>query len=71
MEKYIDLLRVIIKKFNIDNNSEFDDIIKEILNKYFINTIIYEMKYLIIILLIINHIALIIFTKNTIFVFMC
>ena len=30
MEKYIDLLRVIIKNFNIDNN-EFDDIIKRIL----------------------------------------
>ena len=25
MEKYIDLLRVIIKNFNIDNNSEFDE----------------------------------------------
>ena len=30
MEKYIDLLRVIIKNFNIDNNPEFDDIIKKI-----------------------------------------
>ena len=28
MEKYIDLLRVIIKNFNIDNNQEFDDMIK-------------------------------------------
>ena len=35
MEKYIDLLRVIIKNFNIDNNPEFDDIIKYILNKIF------------------------------------
>ena len=35
MEKYIDLLRVIIKNFNIDNNHEFDDIIKYILNKIF------------------------------------
>ena len=35
MEKYIDLLRVIIKNFNIDNNPEFDDIIKKILNKIF------------------------------------
>ena len=29
MEKYIDLLRVIIKNCNIDNNPEFDDIIKK------------------------------------------
>ena len=29
MEKYIDLLRVIIKNFNIDNNHEFDDVIKK------------------------------------------
>ena len=35
MEKYIDLLRVIIKNFNIDNNPAFDDIIKKILNKIF------------------------------------
>ena len=35
MEKYIDLLRVIIKNFNIDNNHEFDDVIKKILNKIF------------------------------------
>ena len=35
MEKYIDLLRVIIKNFNIDNNHEFDDIIKKFLNKIF------------------------------------
>ena len=35
MKKYIDLLRVIIKNFNIDNNHEFDDIIKYILNKIF------------------------------------
>ena len=35
MEKYIDLLRVIIKNFNIDNNLEFDDTIKKILNKIF------------------------------------
>ena len=35
MEKYIDLLRVITKNFNIDNNHEFDDIIKYILNKIF------------------------------------
>ena len=37
MEKYIDLLRVIIKNFNIDNNPEFDDIIKYIINKIFDN----------------------------------
>ena len=30
MEKHIELLRVIIKNFNIDNN-EFNDIIKRIL----------------------------------------
>ena len=35
MEKYIDLLRLIIKNFNIDNNNEFDDIIKYIINKIF------------------------------------
>ena len=35
MEKYIDLLRVIIKSFNIDNNPEFNDIIKYIINKIF------------------------------------
>ena len=35
MKKYIDLLRVIIKNFNIDNNPEFDDIIKKILNEIF------------------------------------
>ena len=35
MKKYIDLLRVIIKNFNIDNNPEFDDIIKKILNIIF------------------------------------
>ena len=35
MGKYIDLLRVIIKNCNIDNNYEFDDIIKYILNKIF------------------------------------
>ena len=35
MEKYIDLLRVIIKNFDIDNNPEFDDIIKKILSKIF------------------------------------
>ena len=35
MEKYIDLLRVIIKNFNIDNNPEFDNVIKKILNKIF------------------------------------
>ena len=35
MEKYIDLLRVIIKNFNIDNNHEFDDVIKKILNKIY------------------------------------
>ena len=29
MVKYIDLLRVIIKNFNIDNNHEFDDVIKK------------------------------------------
>ena len=34
MEKYIDLLRAIIKNFNIDNN-ELDDIIKKILSKIF------------------------------------
>ena len=32
MEKYIDLLRVIIKNFS---NNEFDDIIKRILSKIF------------------------------------
>ena len=32
MEKYIDLLKVIIKNFD---NNEFDDIIKKILNKIF------------------------------------
>ena len=35
MEKYIDLLRLIIKNFNIDNNHEFYDIIKYIINKIF------------------------------------
>ena len=35
MEKYIDLLRLIIKNFNIDNNNEFDDIKKYIINKIF------------------------------------
>ena len=35
MEKYIDLLRVTIKNFNINNNHEFDDIMKYILNKVF------------------------------------
>ena len=35
MEKYIDLISVIIKNFNINNNPEFDDIIKYILNKIF------------------------------------
>ena len=39
MEKYIDLLRVIIKNFNIDNNPEFDDIIKNIENLYLDNNI--------------------------------
>ena len=33
MEKYIDLLRNIVKNF--DNNNEFDDVIKRILNKIF------------------------------------
>ena len=37
MEKHIDLLRVIIKNSNIDNNHEFDEIIKHILNKFFLN----------------------------------
>ena len=35
MEKYIDLLRVIIKNFNIDDNLEFDDTIRKFLNKIF------------------------------------
>ena len=35
MEKYIDLRRLIIKNVNIDNNHEFDDIIKKILSKIF------------------------------------
>ena len=35
MEKYIDLLRLIIKSFNIDINNEFDDIIIKILSKIF------------------------------------
>ena len=34
MEKYVDLLRLIIIKFDI-NNHKFDDIIKNILNKLF------------------------------------
>ena len=70
MEKYIDLLRVIIKNFNIDINNEFDDIIIEILNKIFYRY--YNLR---------NevfdnnnnnhnkiHIVLIIFTKTIIFV---
>ena len=35
MKKYIDLLRVIIKNFNIDISHDFDDIIKYIINKIF------------------------------------
>ena len=35
MKKYIDLLSVFIKNLNIDNNHEFDDIIKYIINKIF------------------------------------
>ena len=35
MDSYIDLLRNIVKNFN--NNNEFDDVIKRILNKIFNN----------------------------------
>ena len=35
MEKYTDLLRLIIKNFNIKKNNEFDNIIKYIINKIF------------------------------------
>ena len=35
MEKYIDLLRLIIKNFDIVNNHEFDDMIKYIIYKTF------------------------------------
>ena len=35
MEKYIDLLRFIIKKFDIKKNNEFDNMIKYIINKIF------------------------------------
>ena len=35
MEKYINLLRVIIKNFNIIENNDFDDIIKNIIDKIF------------------------------------
>ena len=54
MEKYIDLPRVIIKNSNIDNNPEFDDIIKYIINKILMNIIIIGIKV---------HIVLIIFIK--------
>ena len=35
MEKYIDLLRFIIKNFDIKKNNEFDNMIKYIINKIF------------------------------------
>ena len=37
MKNYINILRCILKNFNIDNNTEFDDIIKYITNKIFDN----------------------------------
>ena len=66
MDKYIDLIRVIIKNFNIDNNHEFDHIIKEILNKIFdeyynLRNKIFDNNNNKI------HIALMVFIKNTIF----
>ena len=45
MEKYIDLLRVIIKNFNIDNN-EFDNIIKRILITLFDDYYMNRNKYI-------------------------
>ena len=35
MEKYIDILRLIIKNFNIRKNNVFDNIIKYTINKIF------------------------------------
>ena len=35
MEKHIDLLRFIIKKFDIKKNNEIDNMIKYIINKIF------------------------------------
>ena len=35
MENYIDILRCIVKNFNIHINHEFDEIIKRILNEIF------------------------------------
>ena len=43
MEKYIDLLRVIIKNFN---NNEFDDVIKRILSKIFDDYYMNRNKYI-------------------------
>ena len=37
MEKHINLLRVIIRNFNIIENNDFDDIIKNIIDKIFDN----------------------------------
>ena len=44
MKKYIDLLRKIVKNFN--NNNEFDDVIKRILNKIFNNYYVKREKYI-------------------------
>ena len=44
MKKYIDLLRNIVKNFN--NNNEFDDVIKRILNKIFNNYYVNREKYI-------------------------
>ena len=44
MNKYIYLLRNIVKNFN--NNNEFDDIIKRILNKIFNNYYVNREKYI-------------------------
>ena len=37
MKNYINILRCILKNFNIDNYTEFDDIIKYIISKIFDN----------------------------------
>ena len=52
MEKFIDLIRVIIKNFNIHNNPEFDVIIKKILSKYLIIITLIEMINIFIVLII-------------------
>ena len=49
MDKYIDLLRNIVKNFN---NNEFNDIIKRILNKIFNNYYVNRKKYIFIVLII-------------------